>query len=59
MYIHLNKKDNSLKPYGSLKSLCKNNDLKIDNFYTHFGRKGNSEFENEFYRIVKADVIRS
>tara|TARA_B100000795_G_C22688964_1_gene394827 strand:- start:796 stop:978 length:183 start_codon:yes stop_codon:yes gene_type:complete len=58
-YIYLNKQTNILKVFGSIKALCISVDLKVDNFYTHFGRKGNTEFENDSYRIVKTEIERS
>lgn len=59
MYIHLNKETNKITPYGSIEALSAYTGIKKDNLYTHFGRKGNTEFENDSYKIVKADVVRS
>jgi len=59
MYIHLNKETKKITPFGSIEVLSKVTGIKKDNLYTHFGRKGNTEFENDSYRIVKAAVIRS
>ena len=58
-YIYLNKETNKITPYGSIQALSTHENIKKDNLYTHFGRKGNTEFENDSYRIVKAEVIRS
>ena len=58
-YIHLNKETNKITPYGSIQALSGQENIKKDNLYTHFGRKGNAEFENDKYRIVKAEIIRS
>lgn len=59
MYIHLNKETNKITSFGSIEVLSKVTGIKKDNLYTHFGRKGNTEFENDLYRIVKTDVVRS
>ena len=58
-YIHHNKETNKITPYGSIQALSGHENIKKDNLYTHFGRKGNTEFENDKYRIVKAKIIRS
>lgn len=58
-YIYLNKQTNELRCFGSIKALSKATEVKPDNLYTHFGRKGNTEFENDSYRIVKTELERS
>jgi len=58
-YIYLNKETNKITPYGSIQALSGHENIKKDNLYTHFGRKANAEFENDKYRIVKAEIIRS
>ncbi len=58
-YIHLKKKTNKITSYGSIQALSSHENIKKDNLYTHFGRKGNTEFENDKYRIVKTEIIRS
>ena len=58
-YIHLNKENNKLRCFGSVTALSKATGIKPDNLYTNFNRKGLSEFENDFYRIVKVEVERS
>lgn len=58
-YIYLNKEKSDLRVFGSLKALCVAVGLKVDNFYTHFGRKGNTEFECDTYKIVKAEIERA
>jgi hypothetical protein len=40
-------------------SLSNATGIKPDNLYTNFNRKGLNEFENDNYRIVKTDIIRS
>ena len=58
-YIHLNKETNELLCFGSITALCKYTVIKPDNLYTNFNRKGLKEFENDKYRIVKTEIIRS
>lgn len=58
-YIHLNKETNELLCFGSITALCKHTGIKPDNLYTNFNRKGLKEFENDKYRIVKTEIIRS
>ena len=58
-YIHLNKETNELLCFGSITALCKHTWIKPDNLYTNFNRKGLKEFENDKYRIVKVEIIRS
>ena len=58
-YIYLNKETNQLRCFGGITALCKATGIKPDNLYTHFGRKGNTEFNNDDYRIVKVEVERS
>ena len=55
----LNKETNKLRSFGSITALSKATGIKPDNLYTNFNRKGLSEFENTFYRIVKVEVERS
>ena len=58
-YIHLDKQTNELLCFGSITALCKYTGIKPDNLYTNFNRKGLKEFENDLYRIVKTEIIRS
>jgi len=58
-YIYLNKQENKLRCFGSITALSKATGIKPDNLYTNFNRKGLSEFENAYYRIVKVSVERS
>ncbi len=58
-YIYLNNETGKYRVFGSIKTLCIQLDLKVDNFYTHFGRKGNTEFETERYKIIKAEIERT
>ena len=53
MYVYHNKETNELKPFKHITDLCKYTGLKKDRFYTHFGRKKKTEFENNKFRIVK------
>jgi hypothetical protein len=57
-FIYLNKNTHEALIFGSITSLCCYTGLKKDNFYTHFGRLGNTEFENENVRIVKTEIKR-
>ena len=57
-YIYLNKQTNELLCFGSIAALFKITGMKPDNLYTHFGRLGNTEFENENVRIVKTKIER-
>jgi len=57
-FIYLNKKNRDAFIFGSISSLCKHTGMKPDNFYTHFGRLGNTEFENDSVRIVKTEIKR-
>ena len=59
VYVFINKESNKITPYGSIQALSGQENIKKDNLYTHFGRKGNTEYENNSYRIVKAEIIRS
>lgn len=59
VYIYINKETNKITPYGSIQELSSHENIKKDNLYTHFGRKGNTEYENNEHRIVKANIIRS
>ncbi len=54
----LNKKTNEAEIYGGISALCSDTGMKPDNFYTHFGRLKNTEFENENVRIVKRKIKR-
>jgi hypothetical protein len=58
-YIYLNKEDNTLRCFGSISAISKAVNIKPDNLYTNFGRKGLNEFENEYYRIVKVNIERA
>jgi hypothetical protein len=59
VYIFINKETNKITPYGSIQALSGHENIKKDNLYTHFGRKGNTQFENDKYIIAKAEIIRS
>jgi hypothetical protein len=59
MLVYIDKNNQKVRTFGSIKALCFSLGLKVDNFYTHFGRKGKLEFENDSYRIVKTEVERS
>jgi hypothetical protein len=58
-YIYLNNKTSKYRVFGSIKALCTQLDLKVDNFYTHFGRKGNTEFDGDGFKIIKAEIERA
>lgn len=58
-YIYLKKEDNTLRCFGSITALSKAVNIKPDNLYTNFSRKGLNEFENEYYRIVKVNIERA
>tara|TARA_B110000977_G_scaffold191305_1_gene263221 strand:+ start:1151 stop:1336 length:186 start_codon:yes stop_codon:yes gene_type:complete len=59
-YIYLNNKTGKYRIFGGIKIMCKKlGDLKVDNFYTHFGRKGNTEFVGYGFKIIKADIERA
>jgi len=57
-FIYLNKNTREALIFGGISRLCRDTGLKPDNFYTHFGRLGNVEFENENVRIVKTEIKR-
>jgi len=57
-FWYLNKHNKEALIFGSITSLCRYTGMKPDNFYTHFGRLGNTEFENENVRIVKTEIKR-
>ena len=57
-FIYLNKHNRDAFIFGSISALCKHTGMKPDNFYTHFGRLGNVEFENENVRIIKTEIKR-
>ena len=57
-FIYLNKNTHEALIFGSITSLCCYTGLKKDNFYTHFCRLGNTEFENDNVRIVKTEIKR-
>ena len=57
-FWYLNKENNKAEIFGSISDLCKHTGMKPDNFYTHFGRLNNTEFENENVRIVKCEIKR-
>jgi hypothetical protein len=59
IYILHKKQSNELIALGSLVALCKVTGLNINIFYHHFGRNKHTEYENNFIRIVKTDIIRS
>lgn len=59
VYVYINKGTNKITSYGSIQALSSHENIKKDNLHTHFGRKGNTEYENDYYRIVKTDIIRS
>ena len=59
-YIYLNNETGKYRIFGGIKIMCKKlGGLKVDNFYTHFGRKGNTEFEGDGFKIIKADIERA
>lgn len=58
-YIYLNNETGKYRVFGSIKALCTQLDLKVDNFYTHFGRKGKTEFDGDGFKIIKADIERA
>lgn len=59
-YIYYDKKTKKYRIFGSIKVLCeKIEGLKVDRFYTHFGRKGNTEFDAESYKIIKSEIERA
>lgn len=58
-YIHYNKQTSELRVFGSIKALSNALNIPIDNLYTIFSRKRLSEYENDKYRIVKAEIERS
>ena len=58
-YIHLNKKTDKLRFFGSLKTLSEKLDIDLDNLYYNFSKKKVKEIKNENYRIVKAEVEKS
>jgi len=57
-FWYLNKENNKAEIFRSISALCKHTGMKPDNFYTHFGRLNNTEFENENVRIVKCEIKR-
>ncbi|HAF27726.1 MAG TPA: hypothetical protein DCG75_01640 [Bacteroidales bacterium] len=57
-FWYLNKQNKEALIFGSITSLCRYTGMKPDNFYTHFGRLNNTEFENENVRIVKTEIKR-
>lgn len=59
MFWFLDKQTNRAEIFGSIQSICDDTDLKPDNLYTIFGRKKQTEFENEKYRIVKTKIKRA
>ena len=58
-YIYLNNETGKYRVFGSIKGFCVKLELKVDKFYTHFGRKGNTEFIGDGFKIIKADIERS
>jgi len=58
-YIYINKETKEARIFGSITSLCNVTGLKPDNLYTNFNRKGNTEYENDDLRIIKAKIERS
>lgn len=59
MFWLLDKQTNTPEIFGSIQAICKHTELKPDNLYTVFGRKKQTEFENERYRIVKTQIVRA
>jgi len=60
IYIYLDKETNTAEAYGSLVALCKAKGMRIDKFYSHFGRVPKEmEYENLIYKIVKTEINRS
>ena len=58
IYVYLEQLQELEKQGQRLTSLCRYTGLKKDNFYTHFGRLNNTEFENENVRIIKTEIKR-
>ena len=59
MFWLLDKQTNTPGVFGSIKAICNHTDLKRDSLYTAFGRKKQSEYENDRYRIAKIDIKRA
>lgn len=58
-YVHINKKTNKVRVFGSVKSLSKALKIPIDNLYTTFSRKKLKEHKTDEYRIVKTKIERA
>ena len=58
-YIYINKKTKEARIFGSITSLCSATKIKPDNLYRVFSREKLREFENDSYRIVKAEIERA
>jgi len=59
MIAHYNKQTTEIRIFGSVKALCKELEMKPDNLYTKFGRKGLKRIETDKYIIVKTEIERS
>ena len=58
-YVYINKQNNKVRTFGSIKSLSNALKIPIDNLYTTFSRKKLKEHETNEYRIVKTKIERA
>lgn len=59
VYIYINKTNNEVWCFGSIKALSDATGIKPDNLYTCFSRKKLDEFQNSEYRIIKTEITRA
>lgn len=55
----INKKNNTPYIFGSIVALAEKLEINTVTLYNHFSRNKKTEYENDNYRIVKCDIIRS
>jgi hypothetical protein len=55
----LDKKSNTPAIYGSIAVMSKHIGISANTLYNYFSRDNATEFENEKFRIVKIDIVRS
>lgn len=58
-YVYINKQNNEVRAFGSVKSLSNALKIPIDNLYTTFSRKKLKEHETNDYRIIKTKIERA
>jgi hypothetical protein len=59
IYLLIDKATSGPRVFGSLVALCDATGLKIDRFYSHFGRHKHTQFENSEIQIFKLPIERS